>query len=58
MVKSEILKYFFLYEVIIFKWNTCVISCDPQFIKMASNVFWKPAERTRRKMNDIDNFEN
>ena len=33
--KSEILKYFFLYEydVIILKWNTCVISSDPPFIE-------------------------
>jgi len=31
--KSEILKYFFLYDVIILKWNTCVISSDPPFIE-------------------------
>ena len=31
--KSEILKYFFLYDVIILKWNTCLISSDPPFIE-------------------------
>ena len=31
--KREILKYFFLYYVIILKWNTWVISSDPPFIK-------------------------
>ena len=32
MGKSEILKYF-LFDVIILKWNTCVISSDPPFIE-------------------------
>ena len=27
--KSEILKVFVLYDVIILEWNTCVISSDP-----------------------------
>ena len=31
--KSEILKYFFLYDVLIFKWNACLISSDPPFIE-------------------------
>ena len=31
--KREILKYFFLYYVIILKWNTCIISSDPPFIE-------------------------
>ena len=32
-LESEILKYFVLYDVIILKWNTCVISSDPPLIE-------------------------
>ena len=42
-VKSEILKYFFLYDVIIVKWNTCVISSDPPILEWHSNVPLKPS---------------
>ena len=31
--ESAILKYFLLYDVIILKWNKCVISSDPPFIE-------------------------
>jgi len=41
--KSEILKYFFSHDVIIFKWNTCVISSDPPFIEWHVRCPLKPS---------------
>jgi hypothetical protein len=40
--KKEILKYFLLYDVIILKWNTCVISSDPTFKKCTFETFISP----------------